>query len=305
MNNSKKFFIVITLLLLGASLIVTNAQSDAGKAAKEKLNKLKGDVSSIVIKTSDGEVEFTAEEAQYLLKKMKADKMIISSHGEGIFEMDSDMHSEGENIVFIHKKGEHDGTTKKINVEVEDGVKKVTVTTTKDGEEKVETYEGEEADEFLDTMHKEHGMSIHGEDIMSLDADALIKSGGDDDVYIIKKIIDEDGNIEIKVTTGEDGKHVIIYKDSDHDIDWITEDFDGKVKKEVNVEVEDGVKTVTVTITEDGQKKVEVFTGDEADEYIEKMHDEEGMDAKMKKMKKIRIEIEVEHEGDEEEYEGD
>lgn len=303
MNNSKKFFLVILLLLLGTSLIVTNAQEDVRKTANEKLDKLEGDVSSIVIKTDEGEVEFTAEEAHYLIKKMKADKMIFSSHGGEFFELDHDKHSEGENMIFIRMKGKGDGTKKKINVEEEDGVKIVTVTTTKDGEETVKMYEGEEADEFLETMHKEHGMSFLDEDIINLDMDDLIKSGGNGDVYIIKKTKDKDGNIEVHVTTGEDGEHVFIHKDSDHDFKWITEDFEGQVKKEVNVEVKDGVKTLTVTTTEDGEEKVEVFTGDEADAYMEKMHDEVGMDVNMKKMKKIRIEIEEEHEEDDEEHE--
>lgn len=316
MNNSKKFFLVIALLLLGASLIVTNAQSDGKKTAKEKLNKLEGDVSSIVIKTDKGEVEFTAEEAQYLLKKMKVDKMIFSSHGGEIIELDHGMFKgEDGNMIIIKKKGkgdfnwtsamsecEDDGTMKKIKVEVEDGVKNVTVTTTKDGEESVETYEGEEAEKFLESMDKKHGMTFHGDNIINLSSEDIIKFG-DDDVYIIKKFKDKDGNIKINVITGEDGEHVFIHKDSDHDLEWITEDSDGKMKKEINVEVEDGVKTVTVTTTEDGEEKVEVFTGDEADEYLEKMHDEGGMDVKMKKMK--RIIIEIEEEGDEDEEDED
>jgi len=302
MNNSKKFFLVIVLLLLGASLIVTNAQSDAKKEAKEKLNKIEGDVSSIVIKTADGEVEFTAEEAQYLLKKMKADKMIFSSHGGEIIELDHDMHTGKDgNVIFIQKKDIDDGTMKKINVVEEDGVKKVTVTTTKDGKESVETYEGEEADKFLEEMHSEHGLSMIDEDIINIDSKHIKLSAEDEDVYIIKKFIDEDGNVEINVTTGDDGEHVFIHKDSDHDIDWVTEDFEGKVKKEVNVEVKDGVKTLTVTTTEDGEEKVEVFTGEEADEYLEKMHDEEDIGTN-KKTKKIRIEIEEE---DDEENEND
>jgi len=197
-------------------------------------------------------------------------------------------------------EGDVDGTMKKIKVEDEDGVKKVTVTTTKDGEESVETYEGEEADKFLESMDKKHGMAFHGDEIINLSSEDIIKSG-DDDVYIIKKFKDKDGNIKINVTTGEDGEHVFIHKDSDHDLEWITEDVDGKMKKEVIVEVKDGVKTVTVTTTEDGEENVEVFTGDEADEYLEKMHDEDGMEIEMKKMKKIKIEIEEEEEHEEEE----
>ena len=39
-------------------------------------------------------------------------------------------------------------------MEVVDGTKKVTVTTTNDGEEKVEVYEGEEADKFLESEER-------------------------------------------------------------------------------------------------------------------------------------------------------
>src|SRR5210317_931613 len=105
MNNSKKLFLVIVLLLLGASMIVTNAQSDAKKAANNKLGNLEGDVSSIVIKTDEGEVEFTGEEAEYLLKKLKADKIWISSaHGNELIEFEHDVHSGKEGDMIIVKK---------------------------------------------------------------------------------------------------------------------------------------------------------------------------------------------------------
>ena len=47
--------------------------------------------------------------------------------------------------------------SKKVKVEIDDGNKKVTVTTKENGEEKIEVYEGEEADEYLDKMKSEHG----------------------------------------------------------------------------------------------------------------------------------------------------
>ena len=74
---------------------------------------------------------------------------------------------DGAENVFIMKHGDHDdidiiddGKMIQVNVEVEDGEKKVTVTTTEDGEEKVETFEGKEADEYLDRMKKEHDTII-------------------------------------------------------------------------------------------------------------------------------------------------
>jgi len=50
-----------------------------------------------------------------------------------------------------------DGITKKINVVVEDGNKKVTVTTKENGEEKTEVFEGDEADEYIKKMKSENG----------------------------------------------------------------------------------------------------------------------------------------------------
>lgn len=313
MNNWKKLSLVIFLLIMGASLIATNAQTDAKKSAKEKLGKIEGDVSSIIIKTDDGEVEFTGEEAEHLFKKMKANKIWVSaSPGEEIIEIKHDDIDHEGDMIFIKKKHkgdfnwtgamellDDDGTSKKIDVHIEDGEKKVTVTSTKDGEESVETYEGEEADKFIEDMKKEHGMMFHGDDVIHIDAHADVLKEGDD-VFTIKKIKDKDGKVTVHVTTGGDDENVFIHEGGDHDLHWVTEDIDGDMKKEVEVEVKDGVKTVTVTTTEDGEEKVQVYTGDEADEYLAKMRKE---NKELKKMKKIMIEIEEEEHDEDEEKE--
>jgi hypothetical protein len=314
MNNSKKLLLVIVLLLLGASLIVTNAQTEVKKAVKDKLEKLDGDVSSIVIKTDEGEVEFTGEEAEHLFKKMKGDKIWISAvHGDKLIELEHDINSDKEgDVIFVKKMGDKDfewseamaigegeGTTKKIKINVEDGEKKVTVTTTKDGEESVETYEGEEAEKFLEEMDEKHGVMVHDGDIISLKSDKIFKAG-DGDVYVVKKVEDEDGNINVEVITGGEGKKIFIHEDSGDDLVWTIEADEEDMEKEVKVEVKDGVKTVTVKTIEDGEEKVEVFTGAEADEYIEKMKAKERM-MKSKKMKKYKIKIEEEDEDEEKE----
>jgi len=43
-----------------------------------------------------------------------------------------------------------------------------------------------------------------------------------------------------------------------------------KIEKKIEISIENGNKTVTVTTTEDGKTKKEIFTGKEADEYLEK-----------------------------------
>ena len=311
MNNSKKFILVLVLLLLGASLIVTNAQTETKKSVDEKLGSLEGDVTSIVIKTDKGQLEFTGSEAEHLFKKMKADRIwVTASPGEELIELKHDIDSDkdGETI-FIRKKHKgdfnwtgsmseilEDSVYKKIKVESEDGVKKVTVTTEKDGEESTETYEGEEAEEFLDNMHDKHGMIFKDDDVIEIDSEDVMKSGGDEDVFIIRKLKNKDGDITIKVITGDDDDDIVIHKDADHDIHWITKDDEEGMEKEVNVEVKDGVKTVTVKTTEDGEEKVKVYTGDEADKYLEKLKAEE-RDLKSKK-KKFKIEIEEEDDND-------
>jgi len=84
---------------------------------------------------------------------------------------------------------------------------------------------------------------------------------------------------------------VIVKTDGDFD------DVSDGIQKKVKVEVEDGNKTVTVTTKENGEEKTEVYTGKEADEYIEKMKAENkdfdiSVESKSdnKKVKKIIIE---------------
>jgi len=325
----KKFNLTIALLLFG--FISINAQSDE---TKEKLKNLEGDITKITIETEDGEIEITGDDAEVLFKRMKAKKHIMIKemhHGDidkngNVMFFKKGMHSgnmtidvdididdaDGEKVVIIkknidgkkiveeykgeeaekflkkHSAGKHgnkfitddgkitvimemdsddlhwvsetDGKDikKEINVEVNDGVKKVTVTTTEDGNENVEVYEGEEAEKFLESHSK----------------------GGKKLMFI-----------------SEDDDMTIVNIDSDV-LHWTSEGDHEGIMKKVNVEVEDGVKTVTITTTEDGKDKVEVFTGDEAEEYLSKMkhgkkmkiHISEDGDKKVMKKKVIIIE---------------
>ena len=45
---------------------------------------------------------------------------------------------------------------KKVKVEIENGNKKVTVTTNENGEQNTEVYEGKEADEYIEKLKSEH-----------------------------------------------------------------------------------------------------------------------------------------------------
>lgn len=158
-------------------------------------------------------------------------------------------------------------------------VEKITITA--DGEDY--TFEGKDAEKLFQRMKRSKSSSYvwHTSDDESSE----------------KKIvfIEKDGDKEIIELDGEDAD-VFIMK-SDDDFEWET---DG-TKKKVKVEIENGEKKVTLTTKEDGEETTEVYEGDEADEYIEKMKSENDdfdieikSDGDGKKVKKIIIETEKE-----------
>jgi len=63
----------------------------------------------------------------------------------------------------------------------------------------------------------------------------------------------------------------VIVTGDDDDFVWVTENKKGVIEQNVNVEVEDGVKKVTVTTIKDGNKNVEIYEGEEAEKYLEEM----------------------------------
>lgn len=158
---------VYILFLLSITLI---AQKD--KLLKEKLNEIRGNVNKIVISTDNSEMIFNSDEAAQLFKRLKSKR--IKKHIQWISEDDFD--SNGEDVFVFKSKsgGKHfskhnckdmmifkhgnlddldlieENKTIKINVEEEDGNKKVTVTTIEDGETTVEKYVGDKADKYLE-----------------------------------------------------------------------------------------------------------------------------------------------------------
>ena len=158
---------------------------------------------------------------------------------------------------------------------IEGSVDKITITA--DGKEY--TFEGDEAEQLFKSMKDKSSNSF----VWNSSDD---KSGK-------KKIIilDADGeNDEIEIES-EDDNVVIVKTDGDFD------DVSDGIQKKVKVEVEDGNKTVTVTTKENGEEKTEVYSGKEADEYIEKMKAENDdfdisveSESDGKKVKKIIIE---------------
>ena len=145
---------------------------------------------------------------------------------------------------------------------------------------------------------------------------------GEDAVQLFKKM-KSSGNSFVWHSGEKDGKKKIIFLDSDNeehyievfggddeDVIVINEDIEGEIDgmhKKVKVEIEDGNKKVTVTTKENGEEKTEVYEGNEADEYIEKMKEkhhgdmdifiEKDTNGKVKK-KKIIIEKKTEKEAE-------
>jgi hypothetical protein len=183
-------------------------------------------------------------------------------------------------LLFIANLNAQENLKDKIK-KIEGSVDKITITA--DGKEY--TFEGDEAEQLFKSMRDKSSNSF----VWNSSDD---KSGK-------KKIIilDADGeNDEIEIES-EDDNVVIVKTDGDFD------DAKDEIQKKVKVEVEDGNKTVTVTTKENGEEKTEVYSGKEADEYIEKMKAENkdfdiSIESKAdgKKVKKIIIETEKETE---------
>jgi len=209
----KTNFITSQFAILFLSVGVLIAQPST--SLKEKIKNIKGDINSITIATTEGNVTFEGEEARKLFKKMKSKTLhkklkFISENGGGLNFEDDDI----DVLVFKNSnsmKLTDDGKQVTINVEEENGETKVTVTTKEDGEETVKTYEGKEAKKFLKDNNDKHNMIIDKDDAMR---EIRIYSGTDSTMTekdIDVKIID--GVKTVTVITIKDGdKNVKIYK---------------------------------------------------------------------------------------------
>jgi hypothetical protein len=196
LKTSVKVILPVIIILILSSL------GFAQENLKDKLSKIDGHVDKITINAGGEEFTFEGEDAEKLFNKMQSStkssntfivkideeggegtkKIIIKSNGgnEEIFEFKTDG---GDHAVWFSDDDCFHNLGKEIKIEIEDGEKKVTVTTNENGEEKTEIYEGEEAEEYLDKMKSEHGHEM----LIEIDEDGNHKR--------MKKII-----IEKKVT---------------------------------------------------------------------------------------------------------
>jgi hypothetical protein len=126
------------------------AQDKKDDPLKSKLDQIKGKVEKITVKVDGKDVIFEGKEAERLVERFKGKRIEKRIR---IIDEDGDMEEfEGDNLVINHMKNESDkadSDKKKVKVEINDGKKTVTVTTTKDGKDEVKVFEGEDADKFL------------------------------------------------------------------------------------------------------------------------------------------------------------
>ncbi len=166
----------VKIILPAMVIFMLSSIGFAQEDLKDKLSKIEGHVDKITINAGGEEFTFEGEDAEKLFNKMQSStkssntfivkideeggegtkKIIIKSGGgdEEIYEFKT---HEGDHAVWFSDDDNLQSLDKKIKVEIEDGNKKVTVTTKENGEEKTEIFEGEEAEEYLDNMKSEHG----------------------------------------------------------------------------------------------------------------------------------------------------
>jgi len=166
----------VKIILPAIVIFMLSSSGFAQENLKDKLSKIEGHVDKITISAGGEEFTFEGEEAEKLFTKMQSykknsntylvnideegregtKKIIIKSDGdlEEVYEFNT---HEGDHHVWFSDEDNLQSLDKNIKVEIEDGKKKVTITTKENGEEKTENYEGEEAEEYLDKMKSEHG----------------------------------------------------------------------------------------------------------------------------------------------------
>lgn len=160
-------------------------------------------------------------------------KKMSAKHNIMIKELGNGDADNHKNMI-IWKDKNDDGNIKiDVDIDDSDSGKVIIIKKNIDGKELVEEYRGEEADEFL----KNHSQGKSNMEFLS-----------------------EDGELQ-----------VIMEMDSD-ELDCVAKGDSAEVMKKIKVDIEDGVKKVTVTTTENGEEKVEVYEGEKADNFLKKEH---------------------------------
>ena len=227
------------------------------KSINEKINNLEGDVNKIVITSDKGELTFEGDEAQKIFKRIKSPKM--EKHIKWISDDDHEIEIDGDDVmIFKSEDGKkhiikHKGKGDKMMMFMNDDF---------EGKKTVEVEIEEDADE------NGEGKTVTVTTVENGEKKVETYKGKEADEYLDN--MEDEGEIIIDIDTdiNGDSKHV-----------WVM-DKPGKMKdieKKVEVKVENDVKTVTVTTIKDGEETVKVYTGKEADEFLEKLEKEDKM----------------------------
>ena len=155
--STLKLKAIILFLAMGIAL---NAQDKS--EFKNKIDQLKGKIDKVTVNVDGKDVVFEGKDAEKLVKIVKpmAGKKMMWLHSDGEdFEFDGP-----GNAMMFHVSDDVDAAKgeakKKVQIEIKDGKKQVTVTTTdKDGKEEVKKFEGEEADKFIKEHEANSGMA--------------------------------------------------------------------------------------------------------------------------------------------------
>ncbi len=176
LKMKNRIFILFVLITTGLTLTLLNAQSK--KTIEEKLKQLKGEIEKIVISTDEGEVTFEGEEAKEIEKRLSnfygekdwkfeikgegdKERVFVIKKGDSSIDNFNWITAKGDSISSMITLDEIEGPAQTIQIEMEEGSKKITVTKIdENGDETTETYEGEEADEYLETLEDENDISI-------------------------------------------------------------------------------------------------------------------------------------------------
>lgn len=170
-TDKSKFFAIMIILIVGFFSMAIFAQEK--DETKSKLDNLKGKIEKLTIKADGKDIVFEGKDAEKLVKMLK------SNPRKGFMFRSDDgnmMKMRGGNVMMFRSKDDDaedkDGENKKnVKVEVNNDVKKITVTTMKDGKEETKVYEGEDAEKFLkeEKGMKHFNIQVEGDEDMPKD----------------------------------------------------------------------------------------------------------------------------------------
>lgn len=242
--NKTNFFKVamfVLLIIFGVTLISVNAQD---KKVKDKIKSIEGDAKIITIVTDKETYTFEADDAGVLLNYLK-DAGDEKSYGIYIDDEETDGN------IFVFKS---------------------------DGDEK------DEKNFIIKKFDKD--FSLESGDDGEFTKVIIEEKNGDKKVTVITK---KDGKEDVKVYEGKEAdeyleknepgyKMKIVECEGDESSSMVWNVLKDDVGKMVEVEIKNGDKKVTITTTEDGKEKKEIFEGDEAEEQLKKLEKEQNID---------------------------